>query len=257
MDVIKAIGNGETNIVSIGSPYAGLESYLMVSNSVASKIPSGASPATKIKALKGMKIGVSAIGAYDYTYASNTLKAVGLNPATYATLVSFGTESNEYAALVAGRVDAAVYSQPLVAETIDQHQGAILISPAEEATIPGLVLDLVHGSLNANKAAVSSDPAKYVAVMKAMNCAGQYLLSNPGKAEALARQDAGGAKVSDAVWNQVWSTAVAPNTGPLWLAAKAKYAVSSTDLKDAINFAGVKNVTPAEVYDGTPATDAS
>lgn len=257
VDVIKAVSSGETNLVSIGTPYAGLESYVMVSNSVAAKIPAGASTTAKIQALKGLKIGVSAIGAYDYTYAWNTLKAGGLNPATAATLVSFGTESNEYAALVAGRIDAAVYSQPLVAETVDQHQGAILITPAEAAAMPGLVLDLDHGSLNANKAAVTSDPAKYAAVMKALSCAGQVMLSDPTKAETLARQDAGGAKVSTAIWSSVWSSAVAPNTGPLWLATNEKFQMSTSNIQRAIEFAGVKNVTPADVYDGTPANDAS
>src|SRR6185437_13380426 len=59
-----------------------------------------------VKALKGKKIGVSAIGASTQFLIQEILKRHGLDSARDVTILGVGTTANRYAALLGGTVDA-------------------------------------------------------------------------------------------------------------------------------------------------------
>lgn len=248
-DVIGAEAKGLSNVVSIGTDFAGPASYLVVSNKFMSKISANEPIADRVKALKGATIAVTTPGGFNDLYATRLLESVGLSPETDATLDATGSQANELAALSAGRVDAIVETQPQVAEALQGKFGQILFQPSDYSLV-----DLKQGTINANKKEIAQDPAKYKAVGEALECAAQIVLNDPSKAKELARQYSGGATVSDAIWTDMWNQAVQPNVGGVWLAAKTNYVLSTVDIQKNIDFEGTKGVTPSQLYDSAPFT---
>ncbi len=246
-DVVGAAQKNLSNVVSIGTDYAAPASYLLASNDLMSGFTDSTSTEDRIKALKGKKIAVTTAGGFNYIYASQLLKSVGLNPETDATLVTTGSQANELAALKAGRVDAAVETQPQVAQAVTGKFGQVMFEPTSYP-----VTDFKQGTINASRKAISDNPAKFLAVGKALTCAAQIVLNDPDKAKTLARQYSGGAQVSDAVWNSMWAQAVEPNEGGVWIAAKTNYALSDEDIQKNIDFKGVTDVKPSQIYDPRP-----
>lgn len=65
-----------------------------------------------VKALKGKKIGVSAIGASAHFLVQEILKRYGLDASRDATILGVGTTANRYAALQTGTIDATNLTPP-------------------------------------------------------------------------------------------------------------------------------------------------
>ena len=65
-----------------------------------------------VKALKGKKIGVSAIGASAHFLVQEILRRYGLDPSRDTTILGVGNTANRYAALQSGTIDATNLTPP-------------------------------------------------------------------------------------------------------------------------------------------------
>jgi len=116
-----------------------------------------------VKALKGKKIGVSAIGASTQFLVQEILKRHGLDPVHDATILGVGTTANRFAALLGGTVDATNLTPPfnfkaqeaglreLVAfvkeDYLTEPAGAIVVPENLLRSDPVLVEKLIRGTL--------------------------------------------------------------------------------------------------------------
>lgn len=106
--------------------------------------PPTASLQSKIRALKGLTIGITGPGSGTSALVSYLFQQAGMNPATDATLVSLGSSATAVlGALKSGRVQALSFFQPIGQEAQAEGAGSIYISPSR-GDIPALAGD-VHG----------------------------------------------------------------------------------------------------------------
>lgn len=93
--------------------------------------PAGATLIEKVRALKGMKIGITGPGSGTEALITYLFKLAGMNAQTDATLVNLGADATAVLdALKAGRVDAVSFAQPLGQQATISGVGSIYISPA-------------------------------------------------------------------------------------------------------------------------------
>ena len=104
--------------------------------------PAGASLTEKVKALKGLKIGITGPGSGTEALVTYLFKMAGMNAQTDATLVNLGSDATAVLdALKSGRVDAVSFAQPLGQQAKLSGVGSIYISPAR-GDIPALAGDV-------------------------------------------------------------------------------------------------------------------
>lgn len=100
--------------------------------------PAGASLTEKVRALKGLKIGITGPGSGTEALITYLFKLAGMNAQTDATLVNLGADATAVLdALQTGRVDAVSFAQPLGQQATLSGIGSIYISPAR-GDIPAL-----------------------------------------------------------------------------------------------------------------------
>ena len=100
--------------------------------------PAGATLIEKVRALKGMKIGITGPGSGTEALITYLFKLAGMNAQTDATLVNLGADATAVLdALKSGRVDAVSFAQPLGQQATISGVGSIYISPAR-GDIPAL-----------------------------------------------------------------------------------------------------------------------
>jgi ABC-type nitrate/sulfonate/bicarbonate transport system substrate-binding protein len=118
-------------------------------------VPQSASLTDKVKALKGLKIGITGPGSGTEALLKYLFKLAGMNTQTDATLVNLGGDGTAVlAALKAGRVDAVSFAQPLGQQATISGVGSLYISPAR-GDIPGLSGD-VQGVLFTDSAVLAN-----------------------------------------------------------------------------------------------------
>lgn len=102
----------------------------------------GATLTEKVKALKGLKIGITGPGSGTEALVTYLFKMAGMNAQTDATLVNLGSDATAVVdALKSGRVDAVSFAQPLGQQATLSGIGSIYISPAR-GDIPALTGDV-------------------------------------------------------------------------------------------------------------------
>jgi ABC-type nitrate/sulfonate/bicarbonate transport system substrate-binding protein len=117
--------------------------------------PQGASLIEKVKALKGLKIGMTGPGSGTEALITYLFKLAGMNPQTDATLVNLGGNGTAVLdALQSGRVDAVSFAQPLGQQATLSGVGSIYISPAR-GDIPSLTGE-VQGVVFTDSSVLSS-----------------------------------------------------------------------------------------------------
>jgi ABC-type nitrate/sulfonate/bicarbonate transport system substrate-binding protein len=100
--------------------------------------PGGATLTGKVRALKGLKIGITGPGSGTEALLTYLFKLAGMNAQTDATLVNLGADATAVLdALQTGRVDAVSFAQPLGQQATLSGIGSIYISPAR-GDIPAL-----------------------------------------------------------------------------------------------------------------------
>lgn len=86
--------------------------------------------AERLKALKGLRIGVSGAGSGTHQIMQYMLARAGLNPERDATIAFLGGGSDVLAAFLAKRIDAAAFSNPASDLAVQKHGGFLLIDGA-------------------------------------------------------------------------------------------------------------------------------
>jgi len=128
----------------------------IVTSKSAHVAPASASLITKVKSLKGLKIGITGPGSGTSALVTYLFKLAGMNAQTDVTLVNLGANQPAVLdALKTGRVDAVSFAQPLGQEAELSGIGSIYISPAR-GDIPALAGDVqgvifTNSSVMANK----------------------------------------------------------------------------------------------------------
>ena len=145
----------------------------------------------RLASLKGLTIGVSAIGGTQDRAARWLARQAGLDPRTGIQVAMAGPPPSIQGALEAGRVDAFVLSPPegLIAE--DQRTGQVLVRIGDEfpqlAGVPSLVL-AVKTPVDATRRAL------VVSTLKALQAASAFVLADP---------PAAGAKIQAALYPRI------------------------------------------------------
>jgi ABC-type nitrate/sulfonate/bicarbonate transport system substrate-binding protein len=143
--------------------------------------PENAPLLTKIKSLKGLRIGITGPGSGTSALLTYLFKLAGMNAATDATEVNLGGESTAAVdALKSGTVDAVSYAQPLGQEASITGIGSIYISPSR-GDIPALD-GAVQGVLYTDQAVLSSKKAAVEAFVTAIAKA-EHLLHTASDSE--------------------------------------------------------------------------
>jgi NitT/TauT family transport system substrate-binding protein len=121
--------------VSIASRSAGSDSVIIgaLINSLPYKMIVAKS-ITRTEQLKGKKIGISRFGSSTDTAVRLFLTKVGLNADREVILVQAGEQSNRFAALVGGTIDATIVGVPL--DITAQKQGFSVLANLAELQIP-------------------------------------------------------------------------------------------------------------------------
>jgi NitT/TauT family transport system substrate-binding protein len=121
--------------VSIASRSAGSDSVIVgaLINSLPYKMIV-AKGITRAEQLKGKKIGISRFGSSTDTAVRLFLTKVGLNADREVILVQAGEQSNRFAALVGGTIDATIVGVPL--DITAQKQGFSVLANLAELQIP-------------------------------------------------------------------------------------------------------------------------
>ena len=176
--LLNAIGKGQP-FQMIASLMSKVSLELVVSNKVIER--TGIAPADdplekRLSALKGITVGVSAIGGTQDRAARWLARQAGLDPRTEVQIAMAGPPPAIQGALEAGRIDAFVLSPPegLLAE--DARTGQVLVRMGDEFPalkgIPSLVLAMK----------IPADAARQslaVATCKALRAACTQLLADP------------------------------------------------------------------------------
>lgn len=137
----------------------------------------------RIKALKGLKIGITGPGSGTNALVTYLLHRVGLNDSD-VTLVSLGSNSiGALGALKSGRVDAISYAQPFAQQAEATGDGAVYISPAR-GDIPDLSHPM-HGLFLTTKAVIDAKPKAVNAFIRGIGKAEAFVHEHPKAAKKL------------------------------------------------------------------------
>jgi NitT/TauT family transport system substrate-binding protein len=191
-----------------------------------------------IRALKGKKIGVSALGSSSYYYLTAILKAAGLNPSTDVTIVAGGTESELIASLQAGQVDAFFSQEPGTTEVVSSGVGKTIFV-SYKGNRPKAISQQMTNGIATTGSYIASNPAAVKGVHDAIAEADLYISSlTPAGASSLATSLA-----SDfpGITHQVLTTAIenyhssySPVVKPVAVSAANALLISNGVLKTAV-----------------------
>jgi NitT/TauT family transport system substrate-binding protein len=151
----------------------------------AAHIEPSAPIANRIKALKGMKIGITSVGSRFDAGLRYVLPKYGLTPDSDVTLVPLGTTSAEIAALKAGAIDGYIDAAPSPQQARAEGLGKILIS-FNNGEVPEMA-GYVEG-YEATPAIIKSNPKAVQAFVDSIAQALKFIHDNPDKAAAIAAQ---------------------------------------------------------------------
>ena len=187
-DIDLAAVGSETllNAIAKGQPFqmvASLMSKVSLELVVANKVieRTGAAPADdslakRLALLKGLTVGVSAIGGTQDRAAKWLARQAGLDPRTGIQVAMAGPPPSIQGALEAGRIDAYVLSPPEGLISEDSRTGQVLVRMGDEFPqlkgVPSLVL-AVKTPVDGTKRAL------VVAALKALQAASAQLLADP------------------------------------------------------------------------------
>lgn len=128
---MRAVDKG-TDAVIIGALMTQFAINAVVRGDVARErgLTAASTQAERLKALKGLRIGVSGAGSGTHQIMQYMLAQAGLNPERDATIAFLGGGSDVLAAFLAKRIDAAAFSNPASDLAVQKHGGFLLIDGA-------------------------------------------------------------------------------------------------------------------------------
>ncbi len=150
-------------------------SNVVIQNDVAKKrgLSQGSSVEERLKALKGLRIGVTGAGSGTHQLALYMLEQAGYNPESDATVVFVGGSRELLAAFELGRIDAFILSNPTSDTAIAKHDAFLLFDMAA-----GQIPDLdgyLYITLNARESWLEEDPERATGLVEAIHAATQAM----------------------------------------------------------------------------------
>ena len=195
-----AKGAGEYQIIYALMPKMSLE--LTVSDVLLER--TGVTPDApleeKIQALKGARIGVSALGGAQERVSQWLAKQGGLDPATDLEIVNVGPPSALQAGMENKTIDAFLLTAPSGATTEASGYGNILIELGSE--IPEL-RDYYHLVLVASNEFAANNHETLVAAARALNQANQAVVEDPARVTSALREASYGEVPEEIMTNSV------------------------------------------------------
>jgi NitT/TauT family transport system substrate-binding protein len=143
---------------------------------VSSKVklpPASAGYAAALKALKGMKIGVSSKTSATYYTLAIALQDAGLNPNTDVTVVTAGSLAAQLTALDSGQLQAFMSQEPTTTQAVDG--GDQVAFYAYKGSRPAIFDNLITNGIAATDSYISANPAAVKGVHDAIAEADNYI----------------------------------------------------------------------------------
>jgi NitT/TauT family transport system substrate-binding protein len=161
---------------------------LVLSNAVITKLRvSRTDPiAKRIEALRGLKIGISAIGSGMDTFARYVLPRYGVQPDKDVTLVTLGSCTAMLAALQSGNIDGYLCGPPGPQEAEAKGLGKVILS-ATAGEVPD-VRGVLYSGYFARPDFIQQNPNTVQAFVNAIAKALKYIQQNPAEAAAITHQ---------------------------------------------------------------------
>lgn len=165
----------------------------------------------KVKALKGLRVGISSPGSTTDLFVRDLMKVRGLDPERDVRLVPFGTGGPLLAALEKGQLDAFVYVSPFPEMAEIRGAGKIMINAVtgEVPELRGFVYNTVFGT----RKYVEENPQAVLGVVKALLKAVRYIHADKAGTIAAAQKffpDADPAAFAKAVESHIAATPKIP-----------------------------------------------
>jgi NitT/TauT family transport system substrate-binding protein len=157
--------------------------------------------ADKIKALKGLKIGITSPGSGTDTSLRWALLSVGLDPDRDVEIVASGSAQNELAAFGQGQIDAFSQVSPWVEQGIAKQDGFMVVSfPRGDAPEQKGRLSFALAAL---KDTMDKNPELMTSITRATWRGLKLIQEQPDEAKRIAKE-AMFAEVDPAVYDEAW-----------------------------------------------------
>ncbi len=207
---------------------------IVIAKSVAEAkhITSTTPTADKVKALVGLRIGISSVGAAPDQVLHWLLTSYGLNPERDVQTVPVHDPSTALSALSHGAIDGFVFGPPAPEAAVQAGIAVVLIDVAHGEVSPGYRIDLM-----ATKAYLDANPEVGARVTRAIGRAEALIQSDPKQAQELMQSFF--PKMPPAAFASAWAdmeAAFAPTP-----------AVSPADVNDVLQFMTLLNGTRPNV----------
>ncbi len=201
--VIDAVEQGSP-LVAIAASTTEFSVGFVISKEAADK--AGVTSATplpqRLKALKGLRIAISAPGTATDQFTRYVAKLAGLDPDRDMSLVTMGGVGTMRAAFKERRIDGFVRSSPEPEAAAIQDNGFILVAQTR-GEIPQL-RGMLFGSFVTTKAYLAAHPGVVRAFVRGLAKGGKFLTAQSDQANALFRGIRGGDTPTD-IWNASWA----------------------------------------------------
>lgn len=224
---LAAVAGGDAQ-VNVGSPASAFRAHskgsdvIVIAPSIAqyadnmvmtaawakkNNLTDGSSYQDKLKALKGMTIGVASIGAGSSQLVELLSKEAGLNVQRDLTMTAMSTGENIIAAFGQNRIDGFVFPSPVSDEAIKNHGAKMMFhtSAGEVKKLDGFV----YIGLVVRKSWVQANPDLTVRFLKAqqraLNAIHDPQLTNKARDLIAAKYSE---KSDKAMFDEVWKTAI-------------------------------------------------
>lgn len=196
------------NVIAIGSIAPQFTGQLVISSSAwkAAGLSDSSSWQQKVKALRGLTIGSSAVGAGIDNVLVGLLEAGGVSPSSGVHRVAFKDGGPMLAAFSQGRLDAMIWSAPVTTEAILNDGGHMLFNFAQGDYPP--MKGFQHAVVvSANSWIQNKDNAATAGCfLRALYAAWMTARGNSSKASAIVREQLPAfAQLPTAVWNRAWA----------------------------------------------------
>lgn len=143
---LSAVQTGTGDVRFIAATTIGYGTKIVLRKDLAEKlnITSSMPVADRIKALKGLKIGITGVGSGTDQVTRTVLEQGGIDPDKDVQIVAIGDANNLPPALAGKRIDAFTMTQPVPQQSIASGDAVMLIDPAA-GDVPSLQSSLQNG----------------------------------------------------------------------------------------------------------------
>jgi NitT/TauT family transport system substrate-binding protein len=201
IQVIKANAEG-ASLVAVSTAFDLVDIQIVVSTAAAQKagITDAMPIDQKVKALAGLRYGITSPGSTTDTYVRSLFKSRGLDPDKAVTIQPMGGGSNMLAALEKGATDGFAWGAPQTQMAVARNVGRIVVNPfkgevPEVAGVPYLVLVTSRQTLEQKPGVIKAAVRAYARAMK-------FARDKPDEARTLVRQQF--PDIEEAIFNRAW-----------------------------------------------------